>query len=452
MSKALQACLPPRMLGLAITELVLIGAALTLATRLTAAGSIRWPPMTAARIVLACGVVLLCLHYYDLYSSPIAVNPREVAVRLTQVLGTACVVLSVLYFADPWIQLRWASVLGGTLLTGLLLAASRAIFIRLVGSSRLAQRVLFVGAGPVAAALAAEMVRRPEMGLSPFGYVGEADSGMGTVARVADASALVDVVRREHIDRVLAVDQGPDTLPIDLLLALRHERVLVEDAAQTYEAATGKVALAAFRPASLYAGGASAGDSVQRAASLLFAWVLVVPALPLMALIAAAIRWESPGPAIFRQQRVGQGGCIFTLFKFRTLRHNADAGGAPRPVERGDPRLTRIGGLLRRCRLDELPQLWNVLRGEINLVGPRPFAVEQERWLAAAIPYYRYRWLVRPGITGWAQIQNGYCASLADNAGKLASDLFYIKHRSFGLDLMIMFLTLKILLLGRGAR
>ncbi len=451
MSKALQACLPPRMLGVAFTELLLIGAALTLATRLTNAGSM-WPPMTAARIVLACAVVLLCLHYYDLYSSPIAVNPREVAVRLTQVLGTACVVLSVLYFADPWIQLRWASVLGGTVLMGLMLAASRIIFMRLVGSPRLSQRVLFLGAGPVAAALAAEMVQRPEMGLRPVGYVGQADGSMGALPCVPDTRELVEVVRRERIARVLAVGPGPETLSVHLLLALRHERILVEDAAQTYEAATGKVALAAFRPASLYAGGASASDGIQRAASLLFALLLILPALPLMALVAAAIHWDSPGPVIFRQKRVGQGGEVFTLFKFRTLRHNADAGGAPRPVERGDSRLTRIGGFLRRCRMDELPQLWNVLRGEINLVGPRPFAVEQEQWLAASIPYYRYRWLVRPGITGWAQIQNGYCASLADNAEKLACDLFYIKHRGFGMDLMILFLTLKILLLGRGAR
>ncbi len=451
MSKALQACLPPRMLGLAITEVVLIGAALTLATRLTIAGSM-WPPMTAARIVLAGAVVLLCLHYFDLYSSPIAANPREVAVRVTQVLGTACVVLSVLYFADPWIQLRWASVLGGTVLTGLMLAASRTIFLRLVGSARLAQRVLFLGAGPMAAALAAEIAQRPEMGLRPVGYVGEPDGGMGALPRVSDTRELVEVVRRERISRVLAAGPGPEALPVDLLLALRHERILVEDAAQIYEAATGKVALAAFRPASLYAGGAAAGDGMQRAASLLLALLLFIPALPLMALVAAAIHWDSPGPVIFRQKRVGQGGAVFTLFKFRTLRHNADAGGAPRPVERGDSRLTRIGGFLRRCRMDELPQLWNVIRGDINLVGPRPFAVEQEQWLAASIPYYRYRWLVRPGITGWAQIQNGYCASLADNEGKLACDLFYIKHRGFGLDLMILFLTLKILLLGRGAR
>lgn len=450
MSKALQACLPPRILGLALTELVLIGAALTLATRLSLAGW-AWPPLTVVRIGLACAVVLLCLHYYDLYSSPVAINPREVAVRLTQVLGTACVVLSAVYFADPRIQLRRAAILGGTALIGLMLAGSRAIFLRLIGSPRLAQRVLFLGAGPVAAALAAEMAQRPEMGLRPLGYVGEADADMGALARIASAAELAETVRRERIGRVLAVGSGPEAPAVEVLLALRRAGIPVEDAAQTYEGATGKVALAALRPASLWAG-RSGADGAQRAGSLLLAALLLIPALPLMALIAAVVRWDSPGPAIFRQKRVGQGGEPFILYKFRTLRHNADGGGAPRPVEPGDPRLTRIGAFLRRCRLDELPQLWNVLRGDLNVVGPRPFAAEQEEWLAAAIPHYRYRWLVRPGITGWAQIQNGYCASLADNAEKLAFDLFYIKHRGLGLDLMILFLTLKILVLGRGAR
>ncbi|MGH9473615.1 MAG: sugar transferase, partial [Terriglobales bacterium] len=186
--------------------------------------------------------------------------------------------------------------------------------------------------------------------------------------------------------------------------------------------------------------------------SLLCAAVALALAWPLMLLVALAIRLESPGPVIFRQKRIGRGGRAFTLYKFRSMWTDADHGGAPRPVQIGDPRITRVGRWIRRCRLDELPQLWNIARGDLHIVGPRPFVPEQELELAEQIPFYRLRWGVQPGATGWAQVQHGYCATREDNAEKLAFDLFYIKHQSLGLDLFIVLQTFKILLLGRGAR
>jgi lipopolysaccharide/colanic/teichoic acid biosynthesis glycosyltransferase len=171
-----------------------------------------------------------------------------------------------------------------------------------------------------------------------------------------------------------------------------------------------------------------------------------------MALIALAIRLDSNGPAIFRQKRVGLRGEIFTLFKFRTMRNGVEQDENYLPAGRTDSRFTRLGRLLRRTRMDELPQLFNILRGDMHFVGPRPFVPNQESECVEKIPYYRQRWVVKPGATGWAQVNRGYNVTMEDNQDKLGYDLFYIKNISVGLDLLILFKTMKILLLGRGAQ
>ena len=155
---------------------------------------------------------------------------------------------------------------------------------------------------------------------------------------------------------------------------------------------------------------------------------------------------------IFRQQRVGEDGKIFTIYKFRTMLDSADAGGQATPASEDDARFTFLGRWLRRTRLDELPQLCNILKGEMDFVGPRPFLPNMEQELARTIPFYSQRWSVKPGATGWAQVNRGYCATVKDNAEKLSYDLFYIKNVSLGLDLLILVQTVKILLWGRGAR
>jgi len=169
-------------------------------------------------------------------------------------------------------------------------------------------------------------------------------------------------------------------------------------------------------------------------------------------LIGLAIRLDSDGPAIFRQKRVGLHGKIFTLFKFRTMKNDVAQDENYLPAGRTDSRFTRLGRLLRRTRMDELPQLFNILRGDMHFVGPRPFVPNQENECVEKIPYYRQRWAVKPGATGWAQVNRDYCATIEDNQEKLGYDLFYIKNISVGLDLLILFKTMKILLLGRGSR
>jgi len=174
--------------------------------------------------------------------------------------------------------------------------------------------------------------------------------------------------------------------------------------------------------------------------------------LPLVPFIARAIKLSSPGPLLFRQERVGRRGEVFTLLKFRTMRQDAEAQTGAVWAHKNDPRVTRVGHFLRLTRLDEIPQLWNVLRGDMGFVGPRPERPEFVQWLADSIPYYQMRHIIRPGITGWAQVRYRYGASLEESKQKLQYDLYYIKHMSLGLDLFIMFETVKTILLRRGAQ
>lgn len=448
--KTIAACVPQRVLWLALTDALVITATLSasvwMAARTRAAGG----DATAAwNVVIVSGVLLLCLHYYDLYEFRITASLLQVATRLSQVVGTACVVLALLYYAVPQLELQRGYLVFGTVLIGTALVGSRRVFWACSHSPRLAERAVLLGQGQLAARLTAELERRPELGLRVAGAIDApaADGG---------ANALTELVLRERASRVIvALDRPGAPVPLSTLVELRSRGIRVEDGAETFEQATAKMALERLDLAALLA--LDRTDSrlrsvCARGLALLLSVSALILLWPLLALIALAIRCDSPGPVIFRQQRVGRGGRLFTLYKFRSMRISTDADGMVRPALPGDPRITRVGRWLRRCRLDELPQLVNVMRGDLALVGPRPFVLEQETALAAAIPFYSYRWTVTPGLTGWAQVQHGYCATVDDNAEKLAYDLFYIKHRSLGLDVFILFQTVKILLLGRGAR
>ncbi len=244
-------------------------------------------------------------------------------------------------------------------------------------------------------------------------------------------------------------------LKVDKLLKLKTQGVYIQDGPEYYESITGKIPLDSLRLSWLLF---SPGFHVRTALRLykrLFSLVLgsfaIMITSPVMLLALIAIRLDSKGPAIFRQKRVGEHGKLFTVFKFRSMYEGSDRKQL-RPAEDDDDRITRVGKWLRRTRIDELPQLFNIVKGDMAFVGPRPFVPEQEEECVAKIPFYKERWLVKPGATGWAQINRGYNVTVEDNREKLAYDLFYIKNVSLGLDLFIMFSTIKILLLGRGGR
>jgi exopolysaccharide biosynthesis polyprenyl glycosylphosphotransferase len=254
----------------------------------------------------------------------------------------------------------------------------------------------------------------------------------------------------------LAVEERRGSLPIRELLQLRAAGVPIEDAQTALIALSGRVRLDALRPAWFLLGEAFSQGfwvrGIKRLADVVASLGILVAGAPLLALLAVAVKIDSPGPVLYRQRRVGRRGKCFELLKFRTMQTDAEASSGPRWAERDDPRATRLGRHLRRFRLDELPQLLNILRGEMSLVGPRPERPEFVTELRRVIPFYEQRHAVRPGLTGWAQVCYSYGASVEDARRKLEYDLFYLRKAGFLLDCEILLRTVRIVTSGRGAR
>jgi exopolysaccharide biosynthesis polyprenyl glycosylphosphotransferase len=473
MIRLFNAYFPTRTLLLTLSEVILVTAGFVAAVLLSTgtADDARIYLLYengAGRIGLVVLVFLVLMYYFDLYNSAILTNRREVVTRLVGVLGCTFVALAVLYYTFP------AASLGGTVLwNGILMIAVavplwRSCFFLLNRSARFAESTAIYGDGPLAAPLIDAILRRPELGLRIAGYVGS-NAQIAAIPTV-DPSDLVDFVKREGVRRIIiTMGDRRGKLPVGELLKLKASGVQIQDAPEYYETVTGQIPLESLRLGwLLFSPGFHVREPLRiykRVFSFLFGSIGVILSSPLMALSALAIRLDSEGPVIFRQERVGEFGVPFTVYKFRTMYVNSGtrptkskdpndpaANHIGTPAQFDDPRITRVGKWLRRTRLDELPQLFNIVKGDISFVGPRPVPPHEEEECAAIIPFYKERWLIKPGATGWAQINRGYNATIEDHRDKLSYDLFYIKNVSIGLDIYILFATLKILLLGRGGR
>jgi sugar transferase (PEP-CTERM system associated) len=407
------------------------------------------------RIGLVVGVFLLLMYYFDLYDSIVLSNRREVVTRLVGVLGCSFVTLSVLYYAFPEIRLAGTTLWLGVAIVGTTVPAWRKLFFVMNRSARFSERAVLYGDGPLARPLMEEISARADLGVRVVGFVGPDTDLVRGVSRFEEDD-LEEIVAEQVIRRiVITMGDRRGKMQVEKLLRLKTRGVCIQDGPEYYESITGKIPLDSLRLSwLLFSPGFHVRAALRlykRLFSLMLSSLAIIITSPIMLLAALAVRLDSPGPVIFRQKRVGEQGRLFTVFKFRSMYEGSDKK-ALTPAEHGDARVTRVGKWLRRTRVDELPQLFNIMKGDMAFVGPRPFVPEQEEECAAKIPFYRERWLVKPGATGWAQINRGYNVTLEDNREKLAYDLFYIKNVSFGLDLFIMFSTIKILLLGRGGR
>ena len=336
--------------------------------------------------------------------------------------------------------------------------AWRLAFYRFAHDPRLEERILILGAGRSARRLVREIRNRQDYAYRVVGFVEDADRH--GVARspdvLGDASEIGRLVIDHHVDRiVVSLSDRRGHLPIEDLLRAKLAGVRVEDASTTYERLTGKILLDDLKPSSLvFSDGFRASRltrTVKRLLDLVLAAAGLVVTAPLMLLTALAIRLESPGAVLYTQDRVGESGLVFTLYKFRSMCPDAEHG-TPVWAGQNDRRVTRVGRYIRRARLDELPQLWNVLRGDMSFVGPRPERPYFVERLAAAVPYYVERHSVKPGVTGWAQVKYRYGSSVEDAIEKLRYDLYYIKHQSIVFDLTIALDTVKVILSGKGAQ
>jgi sugar transferase (PEP-CTERM system associated) len=464
MVRLLNAYFPTRTLFLGISEACLVALAFVVASfaRLGASNATLMLnyEQGGTKIFTVSAVFIVCMYYFDLYDTSIINHRREVPTRLIQVLGVVCLVLALIYYLYPPLELDRGIFVVGLSLVSVSLMLWRALFFTVNSQDRFAERIVILGEGPLAESLAAECSARPELGLRVVGQLKNPANDneiQYATPRGMPEHNFIDLIKPYNAKRiVVAMNERRGNLPVAALLELKGQGIRIQDGVEMYEATTGKLAIESLRLSwLLFTPGLEASRlflTYKRASSVIFSAIALILTLPLMILIALAIRLDSPGPVVFKQKRVGLRGCIFTLLKFRTMINSVIQEEDHRPAEKSDSRFTRLGSLLRRSRLDELPQLLNILRGDMHFVGPRPFVPSQEGECVERIPYYRRRWDVKPGATGWAQVNRGYNATLEDNKDKLAYDLFYIKNLSVGLDALILFKTVKILFLGRGGR
>jgi sugar transferase (PEP-CTERM system associated) len=412
------------------------------------------------KISIVAAAFILCMYYFDLYDSAILTNHREVITRVIQVLGTVCILLAVLYYLYPPLELGRGIFLIGFILVSMLLLCWRRLFLVVNSLPRFAERALIFGEGPLAGQLLNELGSRPELGLRVVAQVPEGahENGMpGGANGAANVEELARCVDFHRVNRIIvAMGDRRGKLPVEQLLSMKGRGVLIQEGTEVYEAITGKIHIESLRLGWLLF---SPGFHVSRAlmfckrlTSTLVSVTGLALSLPLIPFIVLAIKVSSSGPILYRQKRVGRDGSVFECLKFRTMRADAEADSGPTWAGDNDPRITRVGRFLRVSRLDEIPQLWNVLKGDMSLVGPRPERPEFVDWLKQEIPYYYLRHTIRPGITGWAQVSYKYGNTVDDVKEKLRYDLFYCKNMSPGLDLLILFQTIKIILLGRGAK
>ena len=414
------------------------------------------------KIALATAVCLLILYFYDLYDYIVMTNRRELLLRLVQALGIAWVLLALLfYFVPPLLIGRGVSVISVPIVLGLLLGWRISIHL-LTGHPDIGEKILVVGTGQTALDTAEAVWERRDAGYRIVGFVSENGAKpkekLGRSEILGRAIDLEGIIRSEKIDRVvIAVRERRGAFPTEALLKMSLAGdVSIEECTSFFERITGKVHVDMLRPSWLIFAGRRR-DSPIRAVireiiHRLLALIGLIFSLPIAILTAIVIKLESRGPIFYKQERIGRNGRLFNVIKFRSMKTDAEADGMPIWAASNDERTTRVGKIIRKLRIDEIPQFWNIMKGEMNFVGPRPERPHFVKQLATEIPFYEHRHLVAPGLTGWAQIKYPYGASVSDAIQKLQYDLYYIKNQSLALDMMIVFDTVKTVLFGKGGR
>jgi sugar transferase (PEP-CTERM system associated) len=413
------------------------------------------------KAAIATFFCLAAFYLFDLYDFLVMHDRRELVLRLVQALGLAWIALAFSFYAFPDLKFGRGISLIALPLALALMVSWRVSIHWFLGHPDFGERILIVGSGDSAVELAREVLERPDAGYRIVGFVGTEAHLLGKSLinpRVIGMTEELDnIVKRENIDRiVVAMGERRGQFPTDKLLQLSLAgQVTIEEGASFYERVTGRVSLNMLRPSWLIFTGRGRQAKIASLLRFTVHWLVAllgaVLSLPLVLIAAILIKLDSRGPVFYKQERVGKNGRAFTLTKFRSMRVDAEQDG-PVWASKGDARTTRVGRILRKARIDEIPQFWNILKGEMSFVGPRPERPHFVAQLADEIPYYEQRHLIAPGLTGWAQIKYPYGASMEDARQKLQYDLFYIKNQGLILDAIIIFETIKIILFGRGAQ
>jgi len=396
-----------------------------------------------------------------LYQRGVQERAAGFVVRLTLgfVLGT--LVMSLIFYTFPSLFIG-RGVLGFALVVAYFsILASRAIFDRITAVDARKRRVLVLGIGRNAQRIEELLREDPNVGFKVVGYVplGEEQGLVDGSKHIEKRGYLLDLAIEQGVDEiVVALDDRRRRLPVDEILDCKMSGFLVLDLLTFFEKERAVIKIDLLHPSWIFFSTrfymTAIGSYGKRLFDLVMSLILLFLSSPLMILVTLASLVESRGrdPILYRQVRVGQNGKLFRLYKFRSMRVDAEADGVARWASKNDSRVTRLGAFIRKTRLDELPQVFNVIGGDMSLVGPRPERPEFVEQLAKNIPFYGERHRVKPGVTGWAQLLCPYGASEEDSKTKLEYDLYYVKHAGVFLDLIILLQTVEVVLMGKGAR
>jgi len=448
---------PTRTLVLLLCEALLVAGVLVLTVRMQIG------PDTYIALIYEYGILkilgitsltLLLSYYFDLYEPQRISGGWEIYFRLLLVLSVLCFVLGAVVYFFPGIYIGPHILTIGISVLAIVLVLWRQSYEWIISRSAFRERVYVLGNGERARSVIQLLKTRNDAGMEIIEGEGEGEFNGDIEKFAADLRAFCQP--KPRIERVIvAMENRRGSMPVRELLDLRLRGVIIEDASFLMERLLGKLSLDGLNPSTLiFTHGFNVKATEQllrRMVSIAVSFIGLVLCLPFIPILILVVRFSSPGPIFFYQTRVGLRGRPFSVIKFRTMRQDAEKNGAVWATK-NDARVTRVGRFMRKTRLDEIPQLWNVLKGDMGFVGPRPERPEFVQMLNREIPYYELRHIIRPGLTGWAQVRYQYGATIEETRYKLEYDLYYVKHMSVGLDLLIMFETVKTILLRRGAQ
>lgn len=412
------------------------------------------------RISLVIASILLGLYFSDLYTDLFVTSQVVLLQQVCLIIGSDFLLQGLISYVDINLRVPIRVMIVGNLLSVIAIFGWRILFSMYAIQMVNREGILLVGGGPLLEDIGRYIDDNPHTGLHVAGYLDDVNDagtmrpGGKVLGPLSELEEIAAAVRPNRI--VVGMQERRNRMPVGSLLELRFAGYIIEEAAVVYERISGRVKLKELRPSQLI----YSGELGPRRNNLIYQSILnktvaligIIVSSPLMLLTALAVRFTSPGPMLYRQVRVGLDGAPFSVYKFRSMRVDAEAATGAVWASKDDPRVTRVGRIIRKIRFDELPQLFNVFKGEMSIVGPRPERPEFVKEFSEHIPYYRQRHCVRPGITGWAQINYKYGDTLEDVVCKLEYDLYYIKNMALSLDTYIIFHTIKAMLLTRGAQ
>lgn len=410
-----------------------------------------WVVLKSLLITIVCQVAL---YYNDLYDLKITRNYTELGIRLLQALGITTIFFGIAYYLIPQLMVGEGIFIISIGMLILLVVSWRIGYALVLEKGLFNQKIIIIGSGELAQGIIEEIQDKRDSGYEVEMVFKESECRSHVCGTSPD---MCDRAKEKNISKiVVALEEKRGTLPIEQLLKCRTEGIEILEGTSFYEMLLGKLYVKQINPAWLiFSEGfrkSPVRSFMKRTGDVVLSLIMLLALSPLFLITAILIRIDSRGPVIFSQERVGQNGVRFNVHKFRSMVANAEKRSGPVWARENDDRVTRVGRVIRKLRIDELPQLWNVLKGEMSFVGPRPERAYFIQQLEKEIPYYSERLTVKPGLTGWAQVCYPYGASVEDAIEKLNYDLFYTKNMSFLLDMLIVFRTVKIVLFGTGAR